>query len=418
MNTVAPSSLSGTITAPSSKSAAQRAIACACLAHGSSTLQHLTRCADVRAALHMAQGLGAQVDDLTDGGVRITGNPRLQHTTFNAGESGTSFRLFAPILCLFDQPVTLKAEGSLRKRPMHMVRESLVAFGAEVQSANSADLPPLRLRGPLRAGKHTLDAGESSQVLSGLLLALPCLEQASTIHAPNSVSKPYLSMTLEMLATFGITVRANEQRTTFHIAGNQNYQPTELSLEGDYSGAAFLFAAAALGGELTVRGLRWPSNQADAAILSILKDYGAEVIHSDEGIRVVCGDRKPFQADATHCPDVVPPLVALACHAQGTSEIKGARRLIHKESNRAQALKTEFGKLGCSIEIDDDRLVIHGGRLHGGLVSCHQDHRIAMSLAVAALAATDAITLEGSSCVDKSYPEFFQDLARVKGKVS
>ena len=242
-------------------------------------------------------------------------------------------------------------------------------------------------------------------------MALPLTSGDSIITVNNLKSKPYVDMTVRLLKDFGIDI-VNEHYRKFIIRGNQKFIARNYEVEGDWSGGAFLLVAGAVKGSLRVQGLRHNSLQSDRAIIEALKKAGANIVIEENAVEVSAADLKAFEFDATESPDLFPPLAVLASYARGVSEIKGASRLIHKESNRALALIEEFGKMNISIEMKGDALLITGGKIQGACVDSHNDHRIAMAAAVAALGAAGPVTVKDSDCVAKSYPEFFNDLAK------
>lgn len=216
-------------------------------------------------------------------------------------------------------------------------------------------------------------------------------------------------MTIQILKLFGITIH-NKEYTIFNIPGKQKYTPYNYTVESDWSGGAFLLAAGAINGDLTVTGLNPASWQSDMAILKVLEQAGAKMKIGENAIEIKKSKMKAFDFDATESPDLFPPLVALASYCEGTSTIKGVSRLIYKESNRATALKEEFGKMGINIDVKDDIMTITGGKPAGAHVESHDDHRIAMAAAVAALGASGRVFIHDSQCIAKSYPGFFDDL--------
>jgi 3-phosphoshikimate 1-carboxyvinyltransferase len=322
--------------------------------------------------------------------------------------------MFAPIAALGSDEVELVASGSLRERPMEMVETALRALGASCSTASGR--PPLRVRGPLRGGDIAVDGSVSSQLLTGLLLALPCCEQDSVLRVSGLKSKPYVELTLRTAADFGVEIRHDAELTRFEIRGGQAYQPRAWRVEGDWSGAAFILVAGALAGSVDVSGLDLLSAQADRAVLGALRAAGARVEEGTDRIRVQAGPLRAFELDAADCPDLFPPLVALACSCEGTTRLRGVERLLHKESDRAIALVEEFGKLGAHLATDGDTLCVVGGPLHGGAVGSHGDHRMAMALAVAALRTRAGVDLDGEGCVAKSYPDFFERLDAIRVK--
>lgn len=288
-----------------------------------------------------------------------------------------------------------------------MIEDALNQFG--VKCTSSGGFLPLTIQGPIAGGKCNIDGSVSSQLLTGLLMALPLAAKDSEIIVNNLKSKPYIDMTIQILKSFGIIIH-NKDYNLFQIPGNQKYIPHNYTVEGDWSGGAFLLVAGAVNGQLCVKDLRTDSMQSDKAIINALKLAGAKMKISENQIEISKSELQAFDFDATESPDLFPPLVTLASYCEGVSNIKGVSRLIYKESNRATALKDEFGKLNIKIEIKDDLMSVTGGQLRGAHVESHEDHRIAMALAVASLGATGRVYIRDSQCVAKSYPGFFDDL--------
>lgn len=405
---VEPSFITGEIKAPPSKSMTQRAIAAALLAEGESLIVNPSYCDDSLAAMSIAVSLGSRVEPGPDS-MRITGSWELKETKLNCGESGLAIRLFSPIASLFDAEITVSGAGSLKRRPMHMIEEALRQFRVECNTTNG--FLPLTIKGPLRGGECEIDGSISSQLLTGLLMSLPVAEMNSAVRVKNLKSKPYIDMTLEVLKAFGIEV-VNENYELFRIPGRQKYIPRTYEVESDWSGGAFLLVAGAINGDLKVTGLRPGSSQSDAAILQVLRDAGANLEITGDIVEISKSGLKAFEFDATEAPDLFPPLVALAAYCNGVSTIRGASRLIHKESDRASALIEEFGKMGISVAAENDSLIVTGGKVSGARVNSHEDHRIAMAAAVAALGASGTVYIKDSHCVGKSYPLFFDDLRK------
>jgi 3-phosphoshikimate 1-carboxyvinyltransferase len=262
-----------------------------------------------------------------------------------------------------------------------------------------------------------VDGSASSQLLTGLLIALPLAGQDSLLEVEALASRGYVDLTLATMRAFGVEAERDEDFCRFVIPGGQAYRATEFQVEGDWSGAAFLLVAGAIaarGGALVVEGLDAMSLQPDRAILAALRAAGARVEVTESGIAVGGGSLEGFRFDATDCPDLFPPLVALATACSGETSLRGARRLRGKESDRAAALREEFGALGARVEVEGDDMVVQGsGRLAGGRVDSRGDHRIAMAAAIAALSAEGPIEIVGGECVSKSWPSFFEDLAAI-----
>jgi 3-phosphoshikimate 1-carboxyvinyltransferase len=411
---VSPSSINGVISAPPSKSYMQRAIAVSLLAKGKSKILYPSYCNDAISALNIAEALGATIVKGEDF-VEIDGGLNLKSNQLNCGESGLGMRMFSPIAALFDKEIFLNGEGTALTRPVNMVETPLKKLGVDVESNNG--LLPLKIKGPIKNGVVEIDGSISSQFLTGLLITLPVFEKNSIIEVDNLKSKPYIKMTLDVMYDFGVSV-SNFDYQIYKILGNQKYMPTEYAIEGDWSGAAFPLVAAAINGKVTIDHLKVDSFQADRAIIDVLKKAGANIEIDGDKITVSKSELHGFQFDATHCPDLFPPLVALAAHCKGMTSIKGMVRLIFKESDRAKVLKEEFSKLGVQIEVFSDKMIIHGGGVIGGVVHSNNDHRIAMAAATIALKAKRPVIIEDAECVAKSYPNFFEDIQKLGVEVN
>jgi len=394
----------------------QRAIAAALLAETPTRLLNPTYSDDTRAALSVVRRLGATVEESEHeirvhcpGGMKPTGE------VLHCGESGLGIRMFSSIAALCPGELTLTGEGSLLTRPVVMIEEPLRELGVRVST--SSGCPPLTVKGPLKGGTAHVDGSVSSQVLTGLLMALPRAPGDSRLHVKNLKSTPYIDMTIALMKSFGVGVEHTDYKT-FDIRGMQTYRNDEYEVEGDWSGAAFVLVAGAVGGSVTVTNLDIHSLQADRRIIDALRAAGAAVKMAGNAVEVEKSGLRAFQFDATHCPDLFPPLVVLACNCKGTSLIRGVERLTHKESNRAVVLQKEFTALGGVIRIDGNRMEIEGKKLKGGTVDSHNDHRIAMAGAVAAVNAESGVIIRDYECVAKSYPDFFADFSAIGGEVN
>lgn len=414
MKSVMPSRVRGTVAAPPSKSMTGRAFAAALLADGTSRIRNASLCEDSLATMDVIERLGAVVvRGSGDFVVRGTGRQGLKpgRGTLDCQESGLCMRMFAPIAALLDTDVTLVASGSLGRRSMEMV---CALEQLDVSCRTDHGHAPVTVRGPMRGGSIAIDASVSSQLLTGLLMALPLCQSDSSLLVSALKSTPYVRMTVRLLKDFGVRIEHDEQLVEFTVGGGQNYSPSPYAVEGDWSGASFLLVAGATAGSVTVTGLDPASLQADRAILEALDAVGAGVEKGGDCVSVERQELKPFRFDATDCPDLFPPLVALASSCEGKSVIHGVDRLTHKESDRAHALLLEFGKLGINISTVDNRMEVRGGDIRGGRIDSHNDHRIAMACAVAALGAQGRVEIGGSDCVAKSYPGFFSDLETLR----
>ncbi|GAB1432459.1 3-phosphoshikimate 1-carboxyvinyltransferase [Spirochaetota bacterium] len=406
--------------APASKSAMQRAVAIAALADGISEISNLCWSDDAEAALRVSAVLGAKIERSKDsllisglGMEAIKNADKGKRLSVSCGESGLSLRMFSSIAALFPYELELKAEGSLRSRPAGMAEEPLRQLGASCYSKDGC--PPLAIRGPIKPGSVKTDAGQSSQFLSGLLIALACAGGRSVVKAEKLASKGYINLTTSLMKKFGADCTCAPDCRTFELEG-QGYVAANYEVEGDWSAAAFLLAAAASAGMpsgLRVGGLGRHSFQPDRAVLTALEAAGAVLNWDGLDICVKPGRLKAFSFNATDCPDLFPPLAALAASCEGTSYIDGAGRLKNKESDRAKTLEKEFAKLGIEIKTEKDVMHIRGSSikpLPGAVLDSHGDHRIAMALAVAALGAPGPMEICGAESVNKSYPGFFKDI--------
>ena len=408
---ICPSTINGVIRAPSSKSMMQRYIVAALLAEGDTWIKNPSLCDDTLTALGIAEQLGATVS-MEQEVVRISGGFNPKEEVLNCGESGLGIRMFSAVAALHHSPLILTGMGSLESRPVGMIEQPLAELGVECETTSGCI--PVSVKGPLRGGKARIDGSTTSQFLTGLLMSLPVVHTNSELLIRNLKSKPYIDVTLKVLQDVGIEVE-NQAYKRFLVKGNQQYKAGEYEVEGDWSGAAFLLTAGALNGRVQVTGIQPDSLQADRRILTALEMAGAKVKVFDETVEVIAGDLKPFWFDATECPDLIPPLVALAVHCRGVTVITGTSRLKSKESNRALVLQNNFANLNVRIELENDQMIIHGGRVEAGSIHASNDHRIVMAAAIAGIKANGEIKITGSDCVSKSYPHFFDDYLKMGG---
>lgn len=405
--------LKGVVAPPCSKSYAQRALAVALLAKGRSVLRNMDFCKDTLSALDCIQMLGAKVERTDDNTIVVDGGLAPQSDSLCVGESGLSARLFTPIASLCSEPIVINGEGTLLYRPMDMMIHPLRRLGVDVRDGGGR--LPIEVCGPMQGGEIDVDGSVSSQFVTGLLLSLPLADNDTVINVAGAVSKPYLDMTIDTAARFGVAIEHNDYEQ-FYIAGGQSYTPTDYAVEGDWSAAAMLLVAGAVVGEVTVKNLSMLSKQADVAVCDALVRAGAELTTEDNTVTAAHRELRGFEFDATNCPDLFPALATLAAAAEGESRIVGTRRLEHKESNRAEAIRKEFGKIGIEVDLSEPNVMkITGGKITGGVeVESYGDHRMAMTLAVAALLSDREITIKGAECVSKSYPDFFETLSMLR----
>lgn len=422
---IQPGKITGNINAPTSKSSMQRACAAALLHEGETTINNPGSSNDDLAAIDVIQKLGAVIKEQSPNKLVIESkgiNPVSEQ--MNCGESGLGIRMFTPIAALSQQQITINGTGSLVTRPMDFFDEIFPKLGIGIKS-NDGKLP-LQIQGPLQPAGITIDGSLSSQFLTGLLMAFgKAATKPVTITVNNLKSKPYIDLTLQVMKHFGYdVVNNNFESFTISPANKQANKQINYTVEGDWSGGAFLLVAGAIAGNITVTGLDVFSTQADKAILQALMDCGCNI--SVEEKQIVIGPPatglnglKPFHFNATDCPDLFPPLVALAACCNGTTAIEGVNRLAHKESNRGLTLQEEFGKMGVEIKLQDDLMLVEGGKgIKGATVNSRHDHRIAMACAVAALNADDEIIIEEAEAINKSYPDFYEHIKSLGAAVS
>ena len=485
-----PECSEGSLSMPVSKSFAQRAIIAAALADGTSHLKGYTSCGDNEAALQVARNLGAEVS--LDGNVvtikgisaslgdleqllSADGTPSVDENgspILHVGESGLLTRMMIPLmaqLCL--DPVTFTGEKTLLGRPLTGAKEIMDAFETELSSSNPErtsscnpersegslnekilhsvqndnDLVcvPLTVHGPLKAGRAEISGKHGSQIISGLLMALPFAEKNSTlvVHEPKSI--PYMFITLEVLKKFGIKI-GNDMlggpdflasdgdwslctEMVFKVKGGQKYKAADIDLEGDWSAAANFLVAGAIFGKVEIQGLDTTSLQADLSVMDILMDAGASLsqLDGDRGdITVQRAPLKAFSVDASNCPDLFPIISVLAAFCQGTSRLAGVGRLANKESDRAKAILEMLTQMGVEASIEGDIMIIEGhslaqrllnnNLLKGGDYTSRHDHRMVMALKVAALGADSPIIIDDEQCVSKSFPQFSETFRKVE----
>ena len=427
--TIQPSTLTGTITAPASKSSMQRACAAALLHVGQSIIQNPGTSNDDQAAIKMIQDLGATVEFVNDTMVVNSKGIQPLASGVNCGESGLGIRMFTPVAALSSEQITINGKGSLLTRPMNFFDEVLPQVGVQITSNNGK--LPLQIQGPLQPQNITVDGSLSSQFLTGLLFAYAAAfpnpsngraEDTVTITVKDLKSKPYVDLTLKVMEAFKMNVPENKnyKEFVFHKSQISNHQSQiDYTVEGDWSGAAFLLVAGAIAGEITVKGLDVFSTQADKKILEALQDSGCRLSIQDKQIEVGPAALKAFHFNATDCPDLFPPLVALAAYCEGKTVIEGVRRLAHKESDRGITLQDEFGKMGLEIILQDDLMIINGGKgLKGAHVHSRHDHRIAMACATAGLRTASEVVIDEAEAINKSYPEFYKHIEKLGATVT
>lgn len=405
----------------------QRACAAALLQPGTSILHNPGNSNDDKAAMDVIQKLGAVITQADDGSLQVESKGvRPVSGELNCGESGLGIRMFTPIAALSPDILTITGTGSLVTRPMDFFDEIFPQLGIRIRS-NQGKLP-FTIQGSLKPADITIDGSLSSQFLTGLLMAYSgAYANDVTITVSDLKSRPYIDLTLNVMKAFGMKVPENRDYKEFYYgpdvgdAVHDNNNVRSYTVEGDWSGAAFLLVAGAVAGEIEVRGIMNTSAQADKKIVDALLDAGADVSVSDDKVSIKRSRLEAFSFDATDCPDLFPPLVALAAHCNGITRIRGLKRLKHKESDRGLTLQQEFEKLGTRIDLNQDEMLVFG---NGGVfvknhvLNSHHDHRIAMACAVACLPADFYAEIRHAEAIDKSYPDFFRHLKSLGAAVA
>ena len=402
--------LSGSVCAPASKSYTQRMVIAAALSEGTSHISNPLFSEDTEAALRAVTALGARFK-AHDGCWLIKGTkPRASKEPIDCGESGATLRFMIPVAALADGPSILTFRGLIERRPVEPLLESLKQLGADAHVGKHGDLDAVFVKGGgIVGGKCSIAGDVSSQFISGLMFACPLAEADTEINLTSPLeSADYVKMTEAVLSNHAVVVGLEDKGII--VPASQAYKATDSSVPGDFSSAAFLLAAAAItNSKVTVSNLDYEAVQGDKAILTILKRMGVEgkVCRDSVEIEGTGKPLNPIEVDVKNIPDLVPAIAVLACYAKGTSHITGARRLRLKESDRLLSIQQELGKMGAEIAITDDALTIKGTPLHGATIDPHNDHRIAMAAAVAALSAKGETTIEYAECIRKSYPQFY-----------
>lgn len=422
---------------PCSKSHAQRAIIAAIYSRGKSILENFQPCNDSAAALEVARQLGCRVEEsnmqvtIESPGAEAIKNSLGERVTLHPGESGLLTRLLIPMACYFaygqKRTVEISAEGSLLTRDITATVEAVENAGfnciARREEGKSGLFMPCAISGREAElpEEIIIDGRTSSQIISGFLMALPLFKRAVGINSFSVASMPYILLTESVLEEFGIKVNSLPEREGFRwqFSGREEYKAKEVMLQSDWSSAAYFLVAEAIrqslkigiakGGELSFPNLKRETKQADEAILSILESCGCRVERKEMRIWAPPA-LKPFRADATNSPDLFPILAVLASFCEGRSSIKGVGRLAAKESNRAESIFSELSAIGANIQIQGDSMLIEGAALSGGEIRSYNDHRIAMSAAIAALFIENPVYINEIKCINKSFPTFFEVL--------
>ncbi len=413
---VYPSVCSGEIQIPPSKCIAHRAIICASLAKGKSVISNIAYSDDILATIYGMQQLGATII-MEQNNVIIEGIHSFpQHPIkVDCNESGSTLRFFVPLFTLSNQSVIFLGKNRLFNRPQTVYRTLFQERGCCFEQQDHQ----LLIQGALTAGTYCIDGSISSQFISGLLFALPLLQGDSVIIIrPPFESRSYIELTIQVLQTFGITVSFQDDYTLL-VRGNQTYQACNYTVEGDYSQMAFYAVLAAVQNDLYCKGISHQSKQGDQAILSILKACNCKIEPQKDGYMIYKSALRGIEIDLADCPDLGPILNVLGMYAKGKTRIYHAARLRYKESDRIAAMKEELQKFNVDITTKEDEIVIIGQDSYSCTeeIAGHTDHRIVMSMTVAALCSSKPVVINGAQCIDKSYPDFFKDMQSIGARI-
>jgi 3-phosphoshikimate 1-carboxyvinyltransferase len=420
---ITPSLVTGEVLAPPSKSYTHRALILAALAAGESTIENPLIADDTDYTIEACRALGADIAVESDGiAVKGTGGKIevAEGQTIFAGNSASTIRMIAPLAASSPTRIVLDGDERLRQRPMGDLLSALQGLGVHARSLNNNGCPPFEIQGgEFKANQVSLSGAVSSQPVSALLMAAPYTRKGLTIKINGGLrSRPYIDITLEIMRAFGVEA-VNRDYKEFLIEGGQAYQARRYRVEGDYSSAAYFLAAGAIGGKpVSVTNLKKDSVQGDKRLLDIIAEMGGEVNYLKDSVRVQrSGALRGISIDMGDYPDLAPTLAVVAAFAQGKTELTNIAHLRFKESDRINDTAAELNKMNIKTEVSDDKMAIYGGRPSGAELDAHNDHRLAMSLSLAALFAEGNSIINGAEAVSKSYPQFFDDLKKLGAKV-
>lgn len=405
-----PAKLSGKVKIPPSKSVAHRLIISAALAKGTSVISNIYPSKDIIATIEAMKALGAEItlegDTATVKGIEKP--PK--KAVIDCNESGSTMRFLIPVACALGVECTFCGRGKLPQRPITPYLEQFPKHGIEFDfsDAREGDTLPCTVRGKLTAGRFEINGGISSQFITGLIFALTLLDEDSEISLTSHLeSRPYVDITTDCLKAFGCEI--TETQTSYFIKGSQTFTACDMQIEGDFSQAAFFKVANCLGSKIEIDGLNMDSSQGDKKIVEICE----KIVYNKNG------ELSPFVLDCSDIPDLVPILTLLATFCKGRTEITNVARLRIKESDRLEAISICLNKIGGRVTAYNDKLVIEGVEaLSGGEVESYNDHRIAMAMAIAALKCREPLVIRGAQCVEKSYPNFWEDYKALGGKIN
>ncbi|MDE7385238.1 MAG: 3-phosphoshikimate 1-carboxyvinyltransferase [Anaeroplasmataceae bacterium] len=416
--TIHPKKLKGTVAIPPSKSLSHRAIIAASLSEEESVISNVMFSKDILATIEGMKAIGAEIK-VEGTTLKIKGS-RVKRTlnVIDANESGSTLRFLIPIALVNSEPIEFIGHNHLVNRPLDSYFEIFDKLGVKYTHPKDAYLP-LKTSGGLTSGVYEVKGNISSQFITGLLFALPLIEGNSMIKIIGSLeSKGYVDLTLDILSKFGISI-INQNYETFEIKGNQSYRGYNYTIEGDYSQTAFFLIAGAMGADIKLKGMNKESFQGDKKIVDDIKALNGNIQFEEDALYCLPSKTKGATIDFSQSPDLGPALTVLASVSLGVSKFVHVSRLRIKECDRVTCMKEELEKLGARIDEEPDTMMIHGvSKLHGGIVNSHNDHRVAMALAMASLKMDEDLTILNAECVSKSYPNFWEVFEALGGDVT
>jgi 3-phosphoshikimate 1-carboxyvinyltransferase len=413
--TIKPTKLKGNVIIPPSKSLAHRAIICASLARGRSIIKNIEYSKDIKATIHCMKELGTIIFEHDDY-LEIDGTTTYfkNKCEMDCEESGSTLRFMIPISLVDFAQVHYIGKGKLGERPLDVYYN--IFDEQNISYLHREHVLDLYIQGQLSSGEFDIPGDVSSQFISGLLFALPLLDGDSIIHITSPLqSKGYIDLTLQMLNQYGIEIKY--ENNNFFIKGNQQYVPHDYTIEGDFSQAAFYFAANALNNEVVLEGLNMNSAQGDKEVIEILERMGCQLHIEGHQCYMTCDELKATDIDASQCPDIIPVLALVCANAKGTSRIYNAKRLRIKECDRLHATVEVLNQLGIQAEEKEEEMIITGGKLVTNNVSSYNDHRMAMMEAIASTVLDKNIEIDNRECVKKSYPSFWDHFVKLGGQI-
>ena len=404
--------LDAEIAAPPSKAHTLRALIIGSLADGTTIIKNPLLGDDQLNVINCLKKLGVKIDTAND---KITvegsgGRYKPIENELNVGESGVGMNFLAAAANLSDKPIVITGSARLMERPIDEVINGMRQLGCKIDYLDKEGFPPVKIHGGgIRGGQASIKGGKTSQYFSAITISSPYAETSVTLYCIDEMTeKPYFDITLQMMSEFGIDA-INKNYKQIIVPCRKKYSSKEITIEGDYSSASFFFLAAAIcKSKATIRGLRGDTKQGDKAFLNLIEKMGCKVSEKKDKICIQGSELAAIEQDMSNVPDLVPPIAIAAAFAKGRSRLTNIGHLRLKECDRLAVMASELNKMGVSAKCNEDSLIIEGTRqAHGAKIDPHNDHRIAMSFAVAGLAVGGQI-IENENCVAKSFPDFWE----------